>query len=120
MPRRILLLTLVALMWPASADAFAIGNILRREWNRGVDVSGTYTVTGSERLTNVHLMMYNSAGAFVGSSQGTFNSVTKRWSVSGGHYALKQYRVQFTYVNSQGRSVVVYSPVYIWTLNGLM
>lgn len=110
------------LLVPQAAQAFTYSNILRTEWWKGVDVSGRYTLSPNEVLTQVRIEIVDRNYRTVASSMGSFNTTTSRWYAGAGHYQIYAYRVAFFLSDrTTGRSLPTrYTGYYVWTLNGTM
>jgi hypothetical protein len=108
---------LVGLM-PQEASAITFSES-SREWWRGADMSGRYSLAPNERLDYINLQMFNKSGRMVATSRGTFDSNTLRWGASGGHFALDTYRVVFYYTDMRtGRQFTRNGRMRVWSLNG--
>lgn len=100
----------------ASAITFSEGS---QEWWRGANMFGSYTLAPNERLDYINLQIFNKAGRLVATSRGTFDSLTRRWNASGGHFAIDTYRVVFYYTDLRtGRQFARYGRMRVWSLNG--
>ncbi len=110
------------LLVPQAAQAFTFSNVLRTEWWKGADVSGRYTLSPNEVLTQVRLEMVDRNYRTVASTMGSFNTTTSRWYAAGGHFQIYAYRVAFFLSDRTTRRSLPtrYSSYYVWTFNGMM